>query len=101
MRYHVLNRGNGQVKVFHNCGDYAAFVELMAEAHERLPLRPFRKRWKAEASPFLIPEGRKVECPLFFPRKRGRSIAASPLILQDHLLVTSDSGRSLLIRHVD
>jgi putative transposase len=39
MCYHVLNRGNGQARVFHKVGDYAAFVDLMAAANERLPLR--------------------------------------------------------------
>ena len=39
MCYHVLNRGNGRAEVFHKDGDYAAFVELMAEANERLPMR--------------------------------------------------------------
>src|SRR4029078_883694 len=37
--YHVLNRGNGQAEVFHKEADYAAFVDLMVEANERLPLR--------------------------------------------------------------
>lgn len=37
--YHVLNRGNGRTKVFHKPGDFAAFVALMGEANERLPLR--------------------------------------------------------------
>jgi putative transposase len=35
----VLNRGNGRAEVFHKEGDYAAFLDLMAEANERLPLR--------------------------------------------------------------
>lgn len=39
MCYHVINRGNGQAEVFHKDGDYAAFIKLMAEANERLPLR--------------------------------------------------------------
>jgi putative transposase len=39
MCYHVLNRGNGRTKVFHKQGDYAAFLEWMAQANERLPLR--------------------------------------------------------------
>ena len=39
MCYHVLNRGNGQAKVFHKDADFAAFIKLMAEANERLPLR--------------------------------------------------------------
>ena len=37
--YHVLNRGNGRAEVFHKDGDYAAFVDLLAAANERLPLR--------------------------------------------------------------
>ncbi len=37
--YHVINRGNGREKVFHKAADYAAFVKLMAEGHERLPIR--------------------------------------------------------------
>ncbi len=39
MCYHVLNRGNGQAEVFHKDSDYAAFVQLMADAQERLPMR--------------------------------------------------------------
>lgn len=39
MCYHVLNRGNGRAKVFHKDGDYAAFLDLMARANERLPMR--------------------------------------------------------------
>ena len=39
MCYHVLNRGNGQAKVFHKDADYAAFLDLMVEANERLRLR--------------------------------------------------------------
>jgi putative transposase len=39
MCYHVLNRGNGQAEVFHKGGDFAAFLDLMAAANERLPLR--------------------------------------------------------------
>lgn len=39
MCYHVLNRGNARAEVFHKEGDYAAFLDLMVEANERLPLR--------------------------------------------------------------
>jgi REP-associated tyrosine transposase len=39
MCYHVLNRGNGRADVFHTEEDYAAFLRLMAEAKERLPMR--------------------------------------------------------------
>jgi len=37
--YHVLNRGNGRAEVFHKAGDYLAFVELIAQASARLPMR--------------------------------------------------------------
>ncbi len=37
--YHVLNRGNGRQRVFQRDADYAAFLELIAAASERLPLR--------------------------------------------------------------
>ncbi len=37
--YHVLNRGNAQQNVFHNNNDFAALVQLMVEAHQRLPMR--------------------------------------------------------------
>jgi REP-associated tyrosine transposase len=39
MCYHVLNRGNAQAEVFHKDGDFAAFLDLMAAANERLPVR--------------------------------------------------------------
>jgi putative transposase len=37
--YHVLNRGNGQARVFHKPGDYEAFVALFERGCERLPMR--------------------------------------------------------------
>lgn len=36
--YHVLNRGNDRRAVFRKQGDYAAFLKLIGEANERLPL---------------------------------------------------------------
>ena len=39
MCYHVLNRGNGRNEVFHKEGDYAAFLKLLGEASERVPMR--------------------------------------------------------------
>jgi putative transposase len=39
MCYHVLNRGNGRATVFHQAGDYAAFLDLIAAADKRLPIR--------------------------------------------------------------
>lgn len=37
--YHVLNRGNGRADVFHKDDDFAAFINLMREAHEKVPMR--------------------------------------------------------------
>src|SRR6266496_5229747 len=37
--YHVLNRANGRLRLFKKDGDFAAFEEVLAEAHERVPLR--------------------------------------------------------------
>lgn len=39
MCYHVLNRGNGQAEVFHKEDDYAAFLKLLCQASERVPMR--------------------------------------------------------------
>ena len=37
--YHVLNRGNGKQKVFHNEQDYKIFIELMRKAKLRHPIK--------------------------------------------------------------
>ncbi len=37
--YHVLNRGNGRARVFHKDEDYQAFIDLIAAASLRLPMR--------------------------------------------------------------
>jgi len=37
--YHVLNRGNGRREVFHKEEDYDAFLRLIGDACERLPMR--------------------------------------------------------------
>ncbi len=37
--YHVLNRGNRRARVFHEPGDYAAFLSLALEAKARTTLR--------------------------------------------------------------
>ena len=37
--YHVLNRGNGRARVFHKEADYQAFIDLIAAAGDRLPMR--------------------------------------------------------------
>ena len=36
--YHVINRGNARVPVFHDSSDFQAFVRLIGEACARLPL---------------------------------------------------------------
>ncbi len=37
--YHVLNRTNGRLRLFKKDADFAAFEQVPAEAHERVPLR--------------------------------------------------------------
>ena len=37
--YHVINRGNARAEVFHAEGDYQAFVTLLAQASQRIPMR--------------------------------------------------------------
>lgn len=39
MCYHVLNRGNGRAEVFHKDHDYAAFLKLLGQASDRVPMR--------------------------------------------------------------
>ena len=37
--YHVLNRGNGRSRVFHDANDYNAFLHLLRQANARVPMR--------------------------------------------------------------
>ncbi|HEY7120184.1 MAG TPA: transposase [Tepidisphaeraceae bacterium] len=37
--YHVLNRGNERRTIFHKRGDARAFIQLMAEAKQQVPVR--------------------------------------------------------------
>src|SRR2546427_114992 len=37
--YHVLNRGNCRMKIFHSEGDFFAFVKLLVEAARRMGVR--------------------------------------------------------------
>ncbi len=37
--YHVMNRGNGSARVFHKDRDYEAFVSLIDQSCDRLPMR--------------------------------------------------------------
>lgn len=37
--YHVLNRANGRRTIFEKPHDYRAFEEMLAEVHERVPIR--------------------------------------------------------------
>ena len=37
--FHVINRGNGQAEVFHHAEDYLSFINLLAEAKTRFPIR--------------------------------------------------------------
>jgi len=46
--YHALHRGNRRDAVFHKDGDYAAFVEAMVDARDRLPVDVLRC-WNGDA----------------------------------------------------
>lgn len=35
--YHVLNRANGRLPIFHKDGDYAAFERILREALQHVP----------------------------------------------------------------
>ena len=37
--YHILNRGNGGMSVFHKDGDYSAFLDLLAKAKTKCSVR--------------------------------------------------------------
>ncbi len=39
--YHVINRGNGQARVFHKPQDYEVFLDLLAAAKRRKPVKLF------------------------------------------------------------
>ena len=41
MVYHVLNRGNGRMRLFHKPGDYEAFEQVLAEGLARYPVELF------------------------------------------------------------
>jgi putative transposase len=36
--YHVLNRGNGRMRLFHKEADYAAFIKVLGQGLERYPV---------------------------------------------------------------
>ena len=40
MIYHVLNRGNGRMRLFHKDEDFAAFEKVLAQGLERYPRGP-------------------------------------------------------------
>ncbi len=41
MVYHVLNRGNGRMRIFHKPGDFEAFERVLAEGLQRYPVELF------------------------------------------------------------
>jgi putative transposase len=41
MVYHVLNRGNGRLRIFHKPGDYQAFLDLLVLGKERANIELF------------------------------------------------------------
>jgi putative transposase len=56
MVYHVLNRGNGRMRLFHKDADYAAFERVLSEGLERYPVELFtfclmRNHWHLVVRP--------------------------------------------------
>jgi hypothetical protein len=45
MVYHVLNRGNGRLRVFHKPGDYQAFLDLLVLGKERANIELLNERF--------------------------------------------------------
>ena len=41
MIYHVLNRGNGRMRIFHKAEDFAAFERVLAEGLQRYAVELF------------------------------------------------------------
>ena len=41
MIYHVLNRGNGRMRIFHKAGDFAAFERVLAQGLRRYAVELF------------------------------------------------------------
>jgi putative transposase len=41
MVYHVLNRGNGRMRIFHKAGDFEAFEQVLADGLSRYPVELF------------------------------------------------------------
>jgi putative transposase len=48
--YHVLNCGVGRRTIFHKAEDDAAFERVVAEAHQRMPIRILAYCLMADAS---------------------------------------------------
>jgi hypothetical protein len=53
--YHVLNRGNGRARVFHEAQDYLRFVRLLRQACARVPMWATPSPGRARYS---LPDGR-------------------------------------------
>ncbi len=41
MVYHVLNRGNGRMRIFHKAADFEGFERVLAEGLQRYPVDLF------------------------------------------------------------
>jgi putative transposase len=41
MVYHVINRGNGRMRIFHKAEDFNAFERVLAEGLKRYPVELF------------------------------------------------------------
>ena len=106
--YHALNRGNGRQRVFHAPADYAAFLDLLADATKRLPavrvlaacLMPNHVHlvlWPGEAGAMgplhaVALHQPRPRLPPSPPRRRGRARLAGTL------QVVPDRGRRAPVR---
>ncbi len=66
--YHILNRANGRLRLFTKEADFAAFERIIAEAHERLPLRILAYAVMGNHWHFVVwpPKGRGEDVSDFF-----------------------------------
>ena len=52
--YHVLNRGNGRMRLFHKDEDFAAFEKVLAQGLERYPVDLLRCRRAVRRAGVLV-----------------------------------------------
>src|SRR4051812_39512880 len=100
--YHVINRGNNRAPVFLGDGDFAAFLDALADLKRRRPFALYASCLRGTPSPLLLPppltpisrlvQSLLVSHPQRFHRRHSSSGHVwqgrykSPVIQDDHLL---------------